>query len=496
MTKRPSAELPQAQAALDARPVAPEINLGARSAAALRGVGLAGLGLAAGLSVSAAPAQAAETGPQISTFKLENGLQGVVIEDHRAPVVTHMVWYRVGAADEPPGRSGIAHFLEHLMFKGTDEIPPGEFSKIIAANGGQDNAFTSNDYTAYFQRIAKDRLDLVMKMEADRMRDLVLDEESVVTERAVVIEERNSRTDNDPQSQFYEQFNATLYKNHPYGLPVIGWRREIEKLSLDDAIDFYKRFYGPDNAILVVAGDVDPEEVEALATAHYGAVEAADIQAHERPQEPPHLAARRVVMVDEKVRQPFLTRGYLTPSYVTAESGDAHALAVASEILGGGTTARLSKELVLGQKIALNAGAYYRGVSRDDTTFAFYVVPADGVSLEDAEAAADAALASLVNDGPSEAELERAKMVLISSSIFQQDSQSSMARMYGSALTVGLDIEDVRVWPDKIRAVSAEDVKRVLGELLKIEASVTGYLSAPERGASKTDAGQSGAVKQ
>ena len=496
MTKRPSAELPLAPAALEARPAAAEITLGARSTAALRSASLAGLGLAAGLTISATPAQAVDTGPEISTFELENGMRGVVIEDHRAPVVTHMVWYKVGAADEPPGRSGIAHFLEHLMFKGTDEIPPGEFSKIIAANGGQDNAFTSNDYTAYFQRIAKDRLDLVMKMEADRMRDLVLDEESVATERDVVIEERNSRTDNDPQSQFYEQFNAALYQNHPYGLPVIGWRREIEKLSREDALSFYQRFYGPENAILVVAGDVEPAEVEALAAAHYGEVEAAGLTPHERPQEPPHRAARRVEMVDEKVRQPFMTRGYLTPSYVTAEDGDAHALAVAAEILGGGVTARLSKELVLGQKIALNAGAYYRGVARDDTTFAFYVVPTEGVSLQEAEAAADAAMAALAAEGPTEAELERAKMVLISSSIYQQDSQSSMARMYGSALTVGLSIEDVREWPDMVRAVSADDVKRALSELLKIEASVTGYLSAPKSDDSQAGAAQSEAAKQ
>ena len=428
--------------------------------------------------VAATPAAAVD-GPKISTFTLENGLRAVVIEDRRAPVVTHMVWYAVGAADEPAGQSGIAHFLEHLMFKGTETLAPGEFSSIIAANGGQDNAFTSLDYTGYFQRIASDRLGLVMGLEADRMRNLRLDEENVRTERDVVIEERNSRTDNDPGSQFFEQFNAALYQNHPYGVPIVGWRHEIEELSREDALAFYEDFYGPENAILIVAGDVDAAGVEALAKEHYGPIERTGVSPRPRPQEPPHRAARRIEMVDEKVRQPFMTRGYLVPSYVTGEPRETTAMAVMSEILGGGVTSRLSKSLVLDQKIALSAGSYYRGLARDDTVFAFSATPADGVSLETVEAAADEAITQLAAEGPTEAELERAKMVIISSSIYRQDSQSSMARMYGAALVIGLDVEDVRRWPDDVRAVTADDV-RAAAAALRLEASVTGYLKGVE----------------
>jgi len=206
----------------------------------------------------------------VTDFTLPNGLQVVVIEDHRAPVVVHMVWYRVGAADEPPGHSGIAHFLEHLMFKGTDEVPSGKFSEIVQAQGGSDNAFTSWDYTAYFQRVAADRLDLVMKLEADRMRDLRLTQEDVATERAVILEERTTRTDSDPGALFEEQAQAAQYLNHPYGIPIIGWRHEIEQLDRDDALAFYRRFYAPNNAVLVVAGDVTPDEVKRLAERHYG----------------------------------------------------------------------------------------------------------------------------------------------------------------------------------------------------------------------------------
>ncbi|MCI4661581.1 MAG: insulinase family protein [Neomegalonema sp.] len=431
-----------------------------------------------------------EAGAVVSTFSLANGLKGVVIEDHRAPVVTHMVWYKVGAADEARGTSGIAHFLEHLMFKGTDDIAPGEFSKIIAANGGQDNAFTSLDYTAYFQRIAKDRLDLVMGMEADRMRDLRLAEQDVLTERDVILEERNTRTDNDPGALFSEQFNAALYLNHPYGVPVIGWRREMAELDRQDALDFYTQFYGPDNATLIVAGDVDPVEVARLAQRHYGALEPSGVGPQPRPGEPPQLAARRIEMEDERVRQPYMMRAYLAPSLVTAKAEGtpekAYALSVAAEILGGGTTARLQQELVLQGKLALNAGAYYRSLARDLSSFNLYAVPRDGVSFEQIEAAIAKAMARLAEEGPSEQELERAKSVMVASTIYQQDSQSSLARSYGVYLTLGLDIADVQSYADNIRAVTAEQVKDALASL-RPEASVTGILRAPQENAAASE---------
>ncbi|MEM9724292.1 MAG: pitrilysin family protein [Pseudomonadota bacterium] len=414
--------------------------------------------------------------PPIHSFTLENGMKGVVIQDRRAPVVTHMVWYRVGAADEIRGESGIAHFLEHLMFKGTDSIPSGRFSKIVAENGGQDNAFTSYDYTAYFQRIAKDRLAMVMSMEADRMVNLRLTEEDVATERDVVLEERSTRTDNDPQSLFYEQLQAALYLNHPYGSPVIGWRDEIEKLDREHALAHYQRHYAPDNAILVVAGDVTPEEVEALAKEHYGPLAPAGRTRPIRPQEPPQLAERRIAMTDERVRQPFVTRQYLAPSYRTAEPGVSEAFNVLSEILGGGASGRLYRELVQDEKVALNAGGYYSGLAVDDGTFGLYGVPADGVELEALERRIDAVLARLIEEGPTEDELSRAKMVLISGRIYQQDSQASLARMYGSALTIGMSIEQVRDWPARIEAVDAAAVVAAAKSLDRRRA-VTGFLS-------------------
>jgi zinc protease len=286
-------------------------------------------------------ASQARAEPAVSDFRLDNGMEVVVIEDHRAPVVTHMVWYRVGAADEPWGHSGIAHFFEHLMFKATGKIADGAFSKIVAANGGSDNAFTSYDYTAYFQRIAADRLGLVMGMEADRMRNLALSDEVIATERDVILEERNQRTDNSPQGLFAEQMDAALYMNHPYGVPVIGWRHEIEQLNLTDANDFYGRYYAPDNAILVVAGDVTPDEVRKLAETHYGPLQPSGRPAEARPQEPPQLTPRRLEMRDERVRQPFVRRIYLVPTYDPENQREAAALSILSDVLGDGITSAM-----------------------------------------------------------------------------------------------------------------------------------------------------------
>jgi zinc protease len=256
----------------------------------------------------------AQTDRRATQFELANGMQVVVIPDNRAPVVTHMVWYRVGAADEQPGVSGIAHFLEHLMFKSTEKIASGEFSKIVSRLGGQDNAFTSQDATAYFQRIAKDRLPQVMEMEADRMVNLRLTEREVTTERDVILEERRSRVENNPQAVLDEQMNAVLYYSHPYGVPVIGWEHEIAKLSREDALSFYKRHYAPNNAILVVSGDVTPEEVKRLAEASYGKIPTNPaIVARKRPMDPEQRASRRVELKDTRAGKASIQRYYVTP---------------------------------------------------------------------------------------------------------------------------------------------------------------------------------------
>lgn len=431
--------------------------------------------VALALTVAVLPGRAAAE-QQVTTFTLDNGMDVVVIEDHRAPVVTHMVWYRVGAADEPRGVSGIAHFLEHLMFKGTDEIPDGAFSKIIAANGGQDNAFTGQDYTGYFQRIAADRLELVMKMEADRMVDVVITEEHVRTEREVIIEERNSRTDNSPDALFSEQMRAALYMNHAYGVPIIGWRHEMEELDLDDVNAFYDRYYAPDNAILVVAGDVTPERVRELAEVYYGPLKPSGNPPDARPQEPPQLAPRRIAMEDPRVRQDYVMRSYLVPAYNPEEPKTAAALMLFSSVLGDGIASRLSQSLQLEQKIAIGSGAWYSPQSRDVTGLTMYGVPAPGHTLEEVEAALDAQLAELIETGPTQEELDRVKRVLRAGRIFALDSQSSQARRYGAALAMGFSVEDVQNWPDVVESITIEDIKAAAQAHLDLNASVTGML--------------------
>jgi zinc protease len=426
------------------------------------------------VSIALAPLASAE--PVVSDFRLDNGMDVVVIEDHRAPVVTHMVWYRIGAADEPWGRSGIAHFFEHLMFKATDKLADGEFSKIVAANGGSDNAFTSQDYTGYYQRIANDRLALVMGMEANRMRNLVLTDAVVETERAVILEERNQRTDNSPQALFGEQMDAAMFMNHPYGVPVIGWRHEIETLNLTDAESFYARYYAPDKAILVVAGDVTPEQVLALAETYYGPLVPSGRPPEARPQEPPQLAPRRVEMHDPQVRQSFVKRQYLVPTYDPSKPRESAALNILGDILGDGITSRLAQALLLDQKVAIDSGAYYSSGQRDQTNFTVYGVPAPGKDLETIETAIDAVLADFIAEGPTEEEMARVKRLNRAALIFAQDEASSQARRYGGALAAGWTVADVQNWPAVLEAVTAEEVRQAAEQYLVPERSVTGWL--------------------
>lgn len=417
----------------------------------------------------------------VSDFTLENGMQVVVIEDHRAPAVVHMVWYRVGAADEPAGKSGIAHFLEHLMFKGTEQIGPGEFSRIVEANGGSDNAFTSWDYTAYFQRVAADRLDLMMQLESDRMANLRLAEEDALTERDVILEERNQRTENSAGALFSEQRRAAQYLNHPYGIPIIGWRHEMETLSKADALAFYETHYAPDNAILVVAGDVTPEEVRTLAEAHYGPLAPSSRTPGDRvrPQEPPQLAERRIMFSDPRVAQPYLTRSYLVPERDPGAQETAAALTYLAEILGGeGANSVLGDKLQFETRVAMHTAAYYDGLSLDDTTFGIVVVPAPGVSLADAEAALDAALADFLDEGIDPDLFESLKTRLRASEIYARDNVQGLARRYGAALTSGLTVDDVQAWPEVLQAVTEQDVIAAARSLLDRDRAVTGWLQA------------------
>lgn len=426
-------------------------------------------------------AVAAKANDLVSHFTLDNGMEVVVVEDHRAPVVQHMVWYRAGSADEPLGQSGVAHYLEHLLFKGTETMAPGEFSSTVAANGGRDNAFTSWDYTAYFQSVAADRLGLMMKMEADRMRNIVLTEEDIFNERNVILEERNQRVENNPRGLFSEQMNAAQFLNHRYGVPIIGWRHEMAELDMNDALAFYEEHYAPNNAILVVSGDVTPEEVRALATEHYGPIPAnPDLKPRYRSAEPPQIAERRVIYRDARVSTPYLSRSYIAPERDPGEQEKAAALRILAELLGGGTTSYLTEKLQFDAQTAVYTGAFYSGTALDDTTFDIIVVPQPGVSLEDGEAALDAALASFMETGVDSAALERIKMQIRAAEIYARDNVDGIAQRYGQALTTGLTVADVQAWPDILQAVTEADVMEAARAVLRRESSVTGYLMTAE----------------
>jgi zinc protease len=421
------------------------------------------------------PARALDV--EVTNFKLGNGMEVVVIPDRRAPVVTHMVWYKVGSADEASGKSGLAHFLEHLLFKGTKKHPPGEFNRIIDLNGGEDNAFTSRDYTAYFQKIASDRLELVMELEADRMHNLLLTDENVIPELDVVREERRERTDNDPASLLQEQVDAALYTAHPYGRPVIGWMSEVAQLTKEDALAFYKAHYTPANAVLVVAGDVDAGQVKRLAEKHYGALKNTfEPKPRMRTLEPNPIAARRVEMMDARVSSVSIQRSYLAPSSSTAEGLDAEALDALAEIMGGGSQSRLYKRLVIEKGLAAYVGAYYSGDGLDYGAFGVYAAPVPGADVTKVEAEIDAVLAEVVANGVTQGELDRARTKLLADSVYALDSQSSLARMFGSALTTGSTVADVLGWEPDVEALKPQDVSNAARKTIDIRRSVTGVL--------------------
>jgi zinc protease len=430
------------------------------------------------LAASSAFAQTTFTSDPPASFTLPNGLQVVVIQDHRTPVVTQMIWYKVGSADETPGKSGLAHFLEHLMFKGTAKHPAGEFSQTVLKIGGSENAFTSTDYTGYFQRVQRDQLAKMMEFEADRMTGLILRDENVLPERDVVLEEYNMRVANNPEARLNEQVMAALYLNHPYGRPVIGWHHEIEQLDREDALAFYRRFYAPNNAILVIAGDVEVNEVRPIVEATFGKVAAQPaIPARRiRPQEPEPVAPRTVTLSDPHVEQPSVRRFYLVPSAAMDSHGDAPALEVLAQLMGGGSNSYLYRALVVDHPLAVSASAAYQGTSLDPTQFSIAASPRPGVDFSTLEQAIDGVIADVAQNPARAEDLERVKTQLIAETIYAQDNQATLARWYGGALTSGQSIEDIRSWPDRIRAVTAEQVRDAAKKWLDKKRSVTGYL--------------------
>jgi len=441
--------------------------------------------LASALIPAAVRAQTV-TSERPATFTLSNGMQVVVIPDHRTPVVTQMTWYKVGSADETPGKSGLAHFLEHLMFKGTDAHPAGEFSQTVLKVGGNENAFTSLDYTGYFQRVPREQLGKMMEFEADRMTGLVLKDENVLPERDVVLEEYNMRVANNPDARLTEQMMAALYLNHPYGRPVIGWRHEIEKLGREDALAFYKRFYAPNNATLVIAGDVEAKDVHAMAERTFGTVapQPAIAPKRLRPQEPPPAGPRAVTLADPRVEQPGVRRYYLVPSATTAAAGESPALDVLGQLMGNGSNSYLYRALVIDRPLTVSAGASYQGTALDDTQFVISASPKQGVEFAEVEKVIDSVISDVAHNAVPAADLERVKTQLVAEAIYAQDSQAALARWYGAALTVGLNVDDIRSWPDRIKAVTAEQVRDAAAKWLDKKRSVTGYLikdAAPQR---------------
>ncbi len=434
-----------------------------------------GLGLLIGLIVgSGTPLKAGIFNPE--TFTLANGMQVVVVSNRRAPVVTHMVWYKAGAADEPAGKSGVAHLLEHLMFKGTKRFPAGEFSRILARHGGRENAFTSPDYTGYYQTVAVDRLEMVMEMEADRMTNLVLDAGQMETERKVVIEERRSRTDNNPSGILREQVQAASYLNHPYGRPIIGWEHEIRGLTLADLRAYYERWYRPANAVLVVAGDITAAKLRPLAEKYYGAIPARPPVERVWPQEPPQKAARRIELKDPRVREPSWSRAFLAPSYSTGATEHAYPLEVLAQILGGGATSRLYRRLVVEKQLMVSAGAGYSANNLGPSQFIFYGMPKPGNGIEAAEQAMEEEIAVLLTDGVTTEEVARAKRILEADAIYARDSARAGAQALGAALAMGRTVEDVEAWPERIAAVTAEQVNAAARAVFRIRRSVTAVL--------------------
>lgn len=416
--------------------------------------------LLVGLTFWSAPSMAGVYNPE--TFTLKNGMQVVVVSNHRAPVVTHMVWYKVGAADEPMGKSGVAHYLEHLMFKGTKTMGPGEFSKIVAKNGGRENAFTGHDYTGYYQTIAKAHLETMMRLESDRMTNLILSKEIIEPERSVVLEERRSRIENDPASILQEQAAAAFYLHYPYQVPIIGWEHEIKSLDLDAINAFYQQWYGPENAILVVAGDITAKELKPLAEKYYGKVPKRNLKGRDRVVEPDHRASRRLSLSDERVRQPQWVRMFKAPSYLYGDQALAYPLQLLENIIGDGATSRLYKSLVVDQKIALAAGAGYDASRIGPSQFIVYAVPAPGTSMDQLEAAIEVEIEALLAEGVSADEVNRSKKRMSAQAIYARDSLSGGAWAIGSALAAGMSIDTVESWPENIEAVTKDDIDQAI----------------------------------
>jgi zinc protease len=403
---------------------------------------------------------------KVHEYQLDNGMKVIVKEDHRAPIVVSQVWYKVGSSYEHHGITGVSHVLEHMMFKGTKKLPPGEFSRIIAANGGRENAFTGRDYTAYFQTLSKDRLEVSFELEADRMRNLILLPEEFAKEVEVVKEERRMRTEDKPTSLTYEQFTAAAYRSSPYRNPIIGWMNDLDNMEVEDLRDWYRRWYAPNNATLVVVGDVAPEAVLALAKKHFGPLEPEGLKPAKPPREPKQLGLARI-KVKAPARQPYLVMGYKSPVLGQAdEDWEGYALEMLVAILDGGDSARFARNLVRGKEIAVSAGAGYSAFSRLPGLFVVSGSPADGHSIEELEKALRDEVGRMKTEQVTEAELARVRAQVIASRVYEQDSIFYQAMELGTLETIGLDWRLGDEYVDRMKAVTAEQVQAVAKKYL------------------------------
>ncbi len=392
---------------------------------------------------------------------LANGLRVIVKEDNRAPTVAHLVWYRVGSMDEVDGASGVAHVLEHMMFKGTKTVAPGDFSRRVAAAGGRENAFTGLDYTVYFQQVERSRLAPMIELEADRMTNLVVVPEEFAREIRVVQEERRLRTDDRPRALAYESLMAAAFNVHPYRRPVIGWMTDLESMTADDVRDWYVRWYAPNNAFVLVVGDVSAEQVFRLAAAHYGAIPARPLPVRKPRDEPPQAGVRRLV-VKAPAELPYLAMAYKAPVLRELERDrEPYALAVLAAALDGNESARLKRRLVRERRIADEVSAQYDAYARGPGLLVLDGVPATGRTAGELEAALRAELAAIADEGLAPAELERAKTQLVASQVYKRDSIFAQALELGLLESAGLSFRDSDRLLEKVRAVTADEVRAV-----------------------------------
>ncbi|HEY1721374.1 MAG TPA: pitrilysin family protein [Magnetospirillaceae bacterium] len=409
-------------------------------------------------------------------FTLPNGMQIVAVPNHRAPVVSSMMIYKVGGVDEMPGKTGLAHMVEHMMFKGTKTVLPGMFSRIVAANGGRDDAFTSEDYTGYYQDISADRLPEIMRLEADRMVNLSLHEKDFTPEHQVVLEEERMRVENSPEGKFDQQMNAALYLNAAYHHPVIGWKSEVEGLTLADVIAFHDKWYAPNNAVLIVSGDITLAQLKPMAEKYFGSLPARKLPPRLVLEEPHPLAARSLVMKDGNVHQPSWNRMYLAPSHHAGDTQFVYPLEVLAQIVGSDTTSRLYRHLVIEQKLASEVWAGYSADARGPTSFDFFASPNPGVDIDKIATAMDAEIMAIVEQGVTPEDVQRAKTKMRAEVAYARDSYQTGARVLAGALATGGTIADVEEWPQRIAAVTPDQVNEAARAILREERSVTGEL--------------------